>query len=235
MSFLLMVSYASEAQTLQGVVTDAATGKPLYPVTVVNIYTRQSTLTDEHGLYVIPASQGNLVTFSYLGYRSVQKVKPISVIIATMNIAMEPTEYQLEEFRIKPGILSRYQLDSQERVETYKLSLQRRPPNPFVSPVSAIAELFSKKAKRTYAFQQIFAEGEIEKFVDSRYTTDLVTRLTGLTGDSIGHFMYVYQMPYDFARTATDLELKMWIRSSYREWLKHRKTEIAPIENPIRH
>ncbi len=217
---LVLISHASEAQTLQGIVTDAATGKPLYPVTVVNLYTQQSTLTDDHGQYVIPAKQGNLIAFSFVGYKTVQKTKSFSTIITTMNVAMEQTEYQLEEFSIRPGIFSGYQLDSQERAAIYKLPLQRTHPNPFNSPVSALAELFSKTAKRTYAFQQIFEAGEIEKFVDSRYTPDLVARLTGLTGDSIGHFMYACQMPYDFARSATDLELKMWIRSNFKEWLK---------------
>lgn len=227
----IMVSNTAWAQTLQGIVTDAATGKPLYPVTVVNLYTQQSTLTDDHGQYVLPAKQGNLVAFSFVGYKTLQKTKSFSTIITTMNVAMEQTEYQLEEFSIRPGMFSRYQLDSQERAATYKLPLQRTHPNPFNSPASALAELFSKTAKRTYAFQQIFEAGEIEKFVDSRYTPDLVTGLTGLTGDSIGHFMYACQMPYDFARTASDLELKMWIRSNYKYWLKNQVADTLIIKS----
>jgi hypothetical protein len=133
---------------------------------------------------------------------------------------MERVEYQLPEFQVRPGHLTKYQLDSLERAVTYKVVLQRRPPSAFVSPVSALAEKFSKKAKRAYQFQKDFAAGEIEKFVDTRYTPDLVAELTTLTGDSIGHFMYAYPMPYDFARTATDLELKAWIRDNYKQWMK---------------
>jgi hypothetical protein len=33
--------------------------------------------------------------------------------------------------------------------------------------------------------------------------------------------MNAYPMDYDYARAATDLELKMWIRFHYREWKKN--------------
>ena len=78
-----------------------------------------------------------------------------------------------------------------------------------------------------YEFQKTFAEEEVNKFIDTRYTTSLVAKLTGLTGDSVAHFMYDYPMPYDYARNATDLELKMWIRSSYKEWIKRKPVDTA--------
>jgi hypothetical protein len=196
---------------MQGIVTDAATGKPMYPVTVVNVFTQAASSTDEYGLYVIPAKQGDLISFSYIGYKTVKKVKPVSVIIATMNIVMEQADIELDEFRVHPG-RTQYQIDSAERAAIYKVTLQRTHPNPFVSPIGALAEQFSRRDRRIYKFQRNFIAGEMEKFIDTRYTPELVNKLTGLTGDSIGHFMYAYPMPYDYARVATDLEIKMWIR-----------------------
>jgi len=205
---------------MQGVVTDAITHKPLFAVTVVNVLTQQAVYTDDKGFYSIVANTGDVISFSYIGYKMLEKAKPPSVIISTQNIAMERMEFQLQEFQLRPGHLTKYQQDSAERAVIYKIPLQRRPPSVLASPVSALAEKFSKKAKRTYQFQKNFAAGEIEKFIDTRYTPELVTQLTGLEGDSIGHFMYAYPMDYEFARLASDLELKMWIRSSYKEWLK---------------
>ncbi len=204
---------------MQGVVTDARTGKALFPVTVVNTKTHIVSSTDERGFYTITAQTGEMVAFTYIGYKAVEKVKPLSVIIATQNITMEPTEYRLQEFKVRPGHLTKYQVDSIERAQTYKLPLQRTAPSAFMSPASALAELFSKKAKRTYEFQKVFAAGEKEKFVDSRYTADLVTRITHLEGDSVGLFMNTHPMPYNYARLASELELNMWIRNSYKEWL----------------
>lgn len=217
---LLLLSLSSGAQTVQGVVTDGATHKPLFPVTVVNVSTQRSVYTNDKGFYTIMADPGDIIAFSYIGYKTAEMVKPPSVIVATINVPMERTEYQLGEFQLRPGHLTKYQLDSLERAITYKVPLQRRPPSPFMSPASALAEKFSKKAKRTYQFQKDFAAGEMEKFIDTRYTPELVTALTGLSGDSIGHFMYAYPMAYDFARSASDLEIKMWIRDNYKLWMK---------------
>lgn len=209
---------------MQGLVTDTRTNKPLYPVTVVNVFTQQATSTDENGMYSIPANAGDLIAFTYIGYKTVKKTKPISVLITTINIVMEPMEYELKEFKLRPGHLTPYQLDSLERASIYRTPLQRTHPTG-MSPASMLAEKFSRRAKMVYKFQENFHAGEIEKFIDTRYTPSLVTELTGATGDSIGHFMYAYPMAYDFARLATDLELKMWIRSNYRTWLKNLKQD----------
>ena len=200
-------------------VTDAVSGISMYPVTVFNVSTQTGTTTDQTGLYTIQANPGDIITFSYIGYQTARLKKPPSVLIATVNIRMEPVENELKGVTIHSG-LTQYQRDSLERQVIYKLPLQRRPPSVFVSPVSAIAEKFSKKAKRVYEFQKTFAQGEIDKFIDTRYTTKLVTQLTGLTGDSVASFMFENPMPYDYARNATDLEMKMWIRSSYKAWMK---------------
>ena len=209
------------AQTMQGHVTDMATGKPLFLVSVLNEHSKLATSTDANGFYSILAQPGDNIRFSSVGYKTFRKIKPASVLIATVDVTMDIAENELKEFTLKASRLSRYQLDSIERAETYKLPLQRTPPSAFNSPVSAIAELFSKRAKQTYKFQENFRNGEIEKFIDTRYSPAMVTKLTGLTGDTVGYFMYINPMPYNFARVATDLELKMWVRSNYKEWLKN--------------
>lgn len=216
----LFFAVTARAQSLQGVVTDAVSGKALFPVTVVNLSTQQVTTTSENGKYNIAARAGETIAFSFIGYRAVEKIMPPAVLVSTANIHMQPTEYRLGELQIRPGHLTKYQIDSLERAKTYRVPLQRSHPSPFVSPVSAIAEKFSKKARRTYQFQKDFAAGEIDKFIASRYTPSLVSSLTGLSGDSVGYFMGTFNMPYDFARTASDLELQMWIRNNYRQWIK---------------
>jgi hypothetical protein len=219
-TLLILLSFTSGAQTIQGVVTDAVTAKPLTAVTVVNVASQMAVYSNDKGFYSIIANPGDFIVFTYVGYRTVEKPKPLSVLISTMNITMEHTAYELQEYNFRPGNLTPYQIDSLDRATTYKIQLQRRPPSAFVSPVSALAEKFSKKAKRTYQFQKDFAKGETEKFIDTRYTPDLVVELTHLTGDSIGNFMYTYPMEYDFARSATDLEMKIWIRENFKQWIK---------------
>jgi hypothetical protein len=205
---------------MQGTVSDATSGTPLSPVIVVNTATQQAVSTDDNGFYSIAAKQGDVIAFSYIGYKTMERAKPPSVIIATQNIVLEHTDYQLKEFVFRPGWMTQYQKDSAERRAIYKVPLRRTYPSPINSPVSAIAEKFNKKAKEAHRFQKEFVAGETEKFIDTKYSPDLVTQLTGFTGDTIGHFMYAYPMAYDFARSATDLEIKMWIRANYKQWIK---------------
>lgn len=216
----LLFTIIVHGQTLQGVVTDKTTGKPIFPGTVVNVRTQQASLTDAAGFYTITAMQGDIIAFTCIGYKTVEKVKPPSVIIATLNVSMERTEYELDEVILRPGALTQYQFDSIQRAEIYKTPLQRKPPSPLMSPVSALAEKFSKKAQRIYQFQEDFVVAEQQKFIDTRYNPTMVSAITGLTGDSVAYFIYAYPMPYDFARTASALEIKMWVRDNYKQWMR---------------
>lgn len=216
----ILLSFVAQSQSMQGIVKDAITGIPLYPVIVVNRTTQQAVTTNDKGFYSISAAPGQIVAFSFIGYSTEEKMRILGVASAQLDVLMHPLDYELQEFKIRPDSLTRYQRDSIENQAIYKLPLQRTHPSPVMSPFSAIAEKFSKQAKMVYQFQRNFQAGEMERFVDTRYYPALVTKLTGLTGDSIGHFMYAYPMPYDFARAATDLEIKIWIRDSFKEWSK---------------
>lgn len=222
---LSIITSIANAQSLQGIVTDAHTHKPLAGATIVNVISQQISYTDVNGFYTISARQSDVIAYTFIGYKSIEKVKPISVLVATLNVELERSAYDLQEVFLRPGKLTQYQIDSADRAVTYKLPLQRRPPSPIMSPASALAELFSKRAKRTYQFQQNFIAGEIEKFIDTKYSPELVTAITGLTGDSIGYFMYAYPMPYDYARNASNLEIKMWVRDNFKNWIKKKSTD----------
>ncbi len=214
------------AQTLQGRVTEAGGREPLYPVTVVNLRTQKATYTTPQGHYTIHAEAGDKISFSYIGYKPQEYTMPVDVGVYTANISMQRISYQLQEVILMPGY-NQYQVDSFERRRTYRAALARSKSSP-MSPVSFVAEKFNKRSKQIFKFQRNFNKWEDQKFIDTRYTTDLVYEMTGLEGDSLAHFMNAYPMPYDYARTATDLEMKMWIRDHYRQWLKMIDTTGLP-------
>lgn len=217
---LLLFAGFAKAQVLRGVITDSATHKPLYPVTVVNLDTRESAYSDEKGNYSIAVRPGNHVAYTYIGYKPQQRI--IRYVLGDMqiNVQMQGVNYQLDEFTVRPGYTP-YQIDSLQRRSTYQRPLALPHASPFNSPISAIAQLFAPTTKQTFRFQKSYAKWESQLFIDSRYSPELVTQLTGLTGDSLGNFMNATPMPYDYARTATELEIKMWIRYNYKQWLKN--------------
>lgn len=217
-------------QTLKGQVRDKLSQYPLYPVSVINLTTQQVTYSNEKGFFSIDAKAGEKVAFSYIGYRADQFMMPISVGEYTKDIELEAVSYRLKEIVLMPDYTP-FQRDSIDKVKTYRGALTRQKSNPISSPFSFVAEKFNKRSKQLFKFQKNFVKWEEEKFIDTRYTPQLVQEMTGMTGDSIGHFMAAYPMPYDYARAASDLEIKMWVRFYHKEWLqKISKTGLPTID-----
>ncbi|RYD59534.1 MAG: carboxypeptidase-like regulatory domain-containing protein [Sphingobacteriales bacterium] len=210
------------AQSISGKVVDAKTGEALFPVTVVNMLTQQAVYTSESGTFTVPAKVGDELAFTYIGYKSVQKL--VTTGATSIRVEMSGLSFRLNEMVIRPHQYSPYQIDSIERRATYKRSLARQKSSVF-SPVSFIAERFSKSSKAIFNFQRSYNYWEDQRYIDSKYTPELVSELTGLTADSLAYFMNAYPMDTEYARAASDLELKMWVRTNYKQW---RKNPIIP-------
>ncbi|XZF12680.1 carboxypeptidase-like regulatory domain-containing protein [Chitinophagaceae bacterium MMS25-I14] len=223
----LLLCLTSGAQTLKGLVVDGENGKALWPVVVVNVRTQQSTYTDDNGEFTIPAESGDQVAFSYIGYKTLQFKMPPTLGISQQRIIMHQLSVQLKEYIVRPKNYTKYQIDSLERRSTYSRALARERGGAIASPVTFLAERLSKRSKQIFAFQKEYNHWENEKFIDTRYTPELVGALTNLSGDTLAHFMNTYPVPYDYARTATELEFKMWIRTNFREWMKKQQQLAA--------
>lgn len=220
----MALSNTAKGQVLKGVVADAESGETLFPVTVVNLSTQESTYSNKMGEFSISAKNGDQIMFSFIGYETVKRPMPPTLNIANIRVDMKLQNYQLQNVLVRG--LTKYQKDSIERRATYIRTLSRQKTTTIMSPVSLLAERLSKRSKQIYNFQKSFNYWEGQRFIDSRYTPELVNTLTGLTNDSLAHFMNAYPMPQDYARSATELELKMWIRYNYKQWVA-RSQQVA--------
>ncbi|MBA3827714.1 MAG: carboxypeptidase-like regulatory domain-containing protein [Taibaiella sp.] len=220
--------FSARSQTIKGIVTDGISGASLTNVTVANIATRNVAVTDEHGRYIITGSRGDVIVFTYVGYRTVHVAAPEHTDTA-MNIIMFEQTVQLKEFTLHAYDYNAYQIDSAKRNEgTGKsigtelnkvgMSLEFNNGIGVNGSISALAGAISGKTKKMKHLRNQFNDFEQQRFIDLRYTPEMVATLTKFTGDSVGVFMNAYPMPYDFARAATDLELKMWVRYNYRQY-----------------
>lgn len=217
---LFILPCALHAQySMSGIIADMEDDTPLPGAAVTNLTRHTSTLADADGRYQIDAQRGDTLSFSYLGYYTLQILMPGSAN-HYRYISLRKKLFSLDEIWIHPG-LTPYQRDSIERRKIYSLDLDRKKESSAMSPVTLLAESISRKSRRRWRFQKNFTKWEEAKFIDTRYTPGLVSALTRLSGDSLAAFMNQFPMQKDFARTATDLELKMWIRYNYRIWIKH--------------
>ena len=219
---LLLTGFAAKAQTLKGTVTDGS-NKPLSAVTVIDVTTQQSTYTDAQGKYTITAKNGDKIAFTYIGFKPAERIVPPALGVAEINVQLQQLTYQLNEATVHSRYYTPFQLDSMERRSPYKLPLQREKEGSAMHPVSLIAEKVFGMHKDLYKFQKDFAYWEAQRFIDTRYTPDVVATLTNLKGDTLANFMNAYPMDYDFSRNATDLEIKMWIRYNYKQYMNKNK------------
>lgn len=230
--FLLLPGSAGLwAQQLYGVVVDAGTGEPLPAVSVDNIRTGEHILSSEKGTYSIAIQSGDRVRFRLLGYTMMEFLAGSGSPEQYQRVPLERYLQRIDTVVVKPG-LGAYQEDSLKRGLIFGKELAKKPsqfkfnrPHPlyggtgsFNAPISSLIQKRTRKYKRLKAFQDRFRKNERQFFIDSRYTSSLVTELTGLTGDSLATFMNSYPMDYDYARMASDLEVGMWIRFNYRGW-----------------
>lgn len=233
---VLLLPFFAHAQLLKGTVMDGESAKPLHGVNITNLTTGMSTYTNKDGTYTLEAKNGDAITFVFLGYHASQKLTPVSSGVAEMKIEMLPLSVQLKEYVFHD--YSPYQKDSAALADMYSTELTKKPIKPKIEfnggiavdgLIGAAVQRMSKSYKKNKAFKAAFKKDEEQKFIDTRYTPVLVTKLTGLTTDTLALFMNAYPMDYDFARAATDLELKGWIRNNYKEYLHNDKVLRAPL------
>ena len=224
-------SLAGRAQTVTGTVVDETTGKPLRGATVTSAQQPGlEAITDGEGRFSIAGSGGETFRFTAPGYALISRRVPQYLGSVPWKITMHVFGGNLEEVQVKP-FSEGYQLDSFDRISTYRRALSRQKSS-VTSPVSFIMERISKKQRSLFKFQEDFERMEDDRFIETRYTPELAGSLTGLTGDTLGHFMVANPMPFDFARVATDLEVKMWIRAQYRDWVaKGKQTGMEALKD----
>lgn len=218
----LFITLSVSGQTLRGLVIDSETTKPLYRATVVNLTMGQTTITDEYGNFVLPAKEGDILSISFTGYHTVQRT---AIPGSMLRIELLPLTVQMHEYVVHD--LTPFQKDSVEMTTLYSKELNKKPVKIGFSSangggisglIGAPVQRLSRSYKQNKRFKKNFKNDLEQKFIDTRYTPALVTSLTGFTGDSLAIFMNTYKMDYGFARHATDLELKMWIRENYKDY-----------------
>ena len=204
---------------------DGETAKPLYPVTVVNLTTQQTTSTNEAGNFDLPAKNGDGISFSFLGYHTIQRLATLGI---DLRVELFPLSVQLKEYILRPDYTP-FQRDSAALATLYSSQLNTKPIKPgfsnangggFTGLIGGPIQKMSKGYKKNKRFKENFQKDIEQKYIDTRYTPGLVSALTGFAGDTLAIFMNSYPMEYTFARTATDLEIKMWIRNNYKDYLK---------------
>jgi hypothetical protein len=214
---------ASAQSQLKGTVYDSSHTYPLDAVSVMTTGGR-GTVSNAAGAYQIDVTEKDSIWFSYLGKPTrkfaVKKITDLN----QFDIALQVPVTVLREIRITPR---NYRQDSlQNRADYAKAFDFQRPnlstmtsigPNGAGIDLDELIRVFQFRKNRSMAaFQKRLLLEEQEKFIDHRFSRQLVRRLTDLTGDDLEAFMLKYRPPYDFVLLTGDYDFQDYIRKSFR-------------------
>jgi hypothetical protein len=220
---LSIITVNAKAQvTLQGIVY--ANGKdkqPLSFTTIVNSRTKQMVSSGTDGKYTMSVNKGDTLKVSFIGYNTVEYEVPYSIGLFDKNFYLLPSKNILHEIKITG--FTKYQKDSLERANLYSETLETEQVSTIASPITSVYQQFSKKYKDLRKFQGQYHNYEQQKFIDTKYTYEIVAAITKLNGDDVAYFMNAYPMEYKFARLASDLEIKMWIKNNFKAYVPLKK------------
>lgn len=207
---------------LKGTIIDSAKRNTINSVRVENLSTHQGDYSNADGFFSIEGKDGDYIIFSYLGFNN--KVIRLNSSLNNSNqiVKMSIKTVGLKGVTIKQGP-TQYQTDSAKRADIYKDAFDYTQTKSAMSPITSLYQVFSKKHKNMRHFQDQIVDIEKQKFIDTRYSEALTAQMTGLQEESLIKFMQAYPMEVDFARAASDLEIKMWIKYNFQEYSKKKK------------
>lgn len=209
-------------------ILDSFNRAPLVSVSVENLQTHAGSLSNEKGEFTIEANLGDALIITHIGYN-----RKIHILRAGDDLLHLKIFMNIRNSSLKPVIIKRgpteYQKDSADRASIYKKAFEYEQTKSVFSPVTSVYQKFSKKYKNLRKFQDQIVDNEKQKFIDTRYTPELVGLLTKLQDDELAHFMNAYPMEYDYARVASDLEIKMWVKYNFQDYEKKKKDATPEV------
>jgi hypothetical protein len=227
--FCFIIKTNAQSSTVSGVVYDISGNRPIESV-IVNSG-RSHTVTDSLGRYIITVKSKDSIWFSLFG-KSTQKY-PLDTVSDphNFNIMIHVAGYDLPEVKVRS---SYYKLDSIQNRNDYAKYFNYQPPGLRLSDkqqlfgpsgltigldLDEIINMFRFHRNRNLQFlQKRLVSQEHDKYVDYRFTSRFVKKLTHLDGDALAKFMSYCRPSYELLGVLNDLELGLYIEKKYTEY-----------------
>ena len=223
--FIGLLHADCEGQSITGEVLDMDNKAMLKDVNIENVYTGLGVLSDANGKFVVLASKGQLLEFSKVGYKTVRvripegDVPGYFKIIIQKGMSVLPTEDLLARHDYKSDSIYYHNLYKHELDFPKETGLDK-----IEHPFSAL----SKRNQEIWAFQKDYNENQKQKYVDFTFTPELITSLTGLTGDSVQFYMRRYKPTYDQLKSMGEYNFFNYIKRTVQ---RYREIANAPHRN----
>jgi hypothetical protein len=236
---VLLTGINAFGQKITGFVIDKTTKQPLSGALVS--LGSSHTFTNISGAFEITTpSVHDSLKVTHFAYKSYTVA--IAKGITTLHIELEPRVTKLNEVTVHGS--RDFKQDSIENRNAYAKQFNYTGPKVMdaftgngdkqpgdiisINPLLLVAAL-TKKSLPEYKFKKMLISDEHEQYVDEHFNKGIVSRITGLKGDTLSVFLTQYRPKYEFVLTATDYDMEVYIKESFKKF----KKEVMPVSNPF--
>lgn len=226
---LIPMLCSAQLKSIRGIVYKKGMLEKISQASITNLKTSAVTTSNLYGEFYAEVNMGDTLLIEKPGFTP---FKQTITNLNTLFITLLPS-IALNEVTIK-GQTKKQELNG--IINDYRskgLYYDGKPPVtaylPFSgSPLTVLHELFGSDAKNERRFMR-YAKSENEATeIDRKYTPDLVSKTTGLQGDSLKLFMQSYRPTHDQIAKWADYETIIYIKKSYADF---KKNGAKPVEN----
>jgi hypothetical protein len=210
---IFTANFAFAQTMIKGEIKDFANNQNMGNVNIRNIYTLKGMTTIDDGKFEIVVKKGELVEFSKVGYQTLRIRIKNEHEPSYYNLIMSRVSIILREVDIKGKPID-FKKDSVKFRESYDLVL-RKPKKEEIDMRSMPLAMLSKKNRQEWAFQEMYAVWEQEKYIDFVFNDKLVHKITYLENEDLAFFIKKYRPSYGFLRSASEYEFLDYIKQCY--------------------
>ena len=228
--------FAQADWPIKGGVFESGSNKRISGVTITNLRTQQARLSDEQGLFSIPAQMGDTLQFTLEGYsQAIHSVASRFDIVINMIPVIRLDEVTVTG-RTRKDEMEDIMRDYRKQGTFYK---GKPPPLSYIfTPVTALYELLGRTPRNARRFQNYINNELEQQVIDKKFNRSVVSKYTGLTGDDLTNFMAWYRPSYDKAQLWNEYDIIDYLRRSMEQFEKDGrpvmqglpKLEIPPQE-----
>jgi len=233
---LTCIVFGQERTMLKGKVVDFITYQPLSHTCIHNISSGLMTFSNASGDFSMLLNNSDTVAISCVGYSmeifvindsllntkqritfklimrsimlrevTIYALKPYPLFVQDLTKAVPQKKIEIPNIEISPEEKASYDIN--------KGNILRG--TPLASPITALYEKFSHKAKMGRMYASLIDNQEEVIRLAQKYNTDIVHRITKLENERLEDFMLYCSFTYYTLVTSTDLQIKKMIADKY--------------------
>lgn len=228
---LIIISLPATSQkriTIHGYLLDSINYSPIKNGTVLNTNSNRSVTTNDRGVFSIPVAVNDVLYFTADSYHF-DTFRYNMMMRDTIVVYMQQLANVLPGVTVRTQGYTKYQLDSIQRKEDF-LAIAGGEKKPVATNATSGAGLgidldlvLSKKERTKRKAYKQFNEHEKDMYINSRFSPKMVHDYTGLTGDTLAHFMRLYTPDYDWLRNhPADEDIFYYLNDKLKSFYKRR-------------